>query len=192
MMDRIEQRDHSGAYESLSDISLMRHSRRDAGAFDELYLRSARGIWVFFESRTRDGGAATDLTAETFARAWASRLKFSDEAAEVMPWLYGIARNVLLESVRRQRLERTARDRLGITFAAAAVGQPEDRWVDGLDDALSALPTDQRDALTLRFADDLAYAEIAQRLSITPVAARSRVHRGLNALRDRLALHSRD
>jgi RNA polymerase sigma-70 factor (ECF subfamily) len=179
-------------YREMSDAALVRRARHDAGAFDEFYARTARRVWSFFEGRTHDAAATADLTAETYARAWGARRRFSVDATAATPWLFGIARNVLLESVRRARLERTARERLGMAqLAEGPAAAPHDAWLEGLDDAVRDLPADQQEAVRLRFDDDLAYSEIARRLEITPVAARTRVYRGLSTLRERRATHSR-
>ena len=65
--------------------------------------------------RCGDPHAAQDLTAETFAQAWLARTRFTDRAGgSAGPWLFGIARNVLLRSVRARWLERAACERLGL------------------------------------------------------------------------------
>jgi DNA-directed RNA polymerase specialized sigma24 family protein len=90
-----------------SDAGLLAAARSDPDAFRELYRRYAERIHSYFARRTHDPHAAHDLTAETFAQAWMVRTRFRDEAdGSAAPWLFGIARNVLLMSVRRGRLER--------------------------------------------------------------------------------------
>ncbi len=172
-----------------SDAELLRAARDDAGAFREVYDRHADRIHRFQLARTGDADAAHDLTAETFAQAWLSRRRFRDEAGgSAAPWLYAIAAHVLSGSVRRARLERAACDRLGLLERLdrePAAVEPEPAWLDGLDEALADLPASQRDALRLRFADDLTYDEVADRLGTTPAAARVRVHRSLASLRAR-------
>ena len=111
-----------------------------------------------------DADAAHDLTAETFAQAWLSRARFRDEAGgSAGPWLFGIARHVLLVSVRQRRLERSASERLGVLDAADRAGraEPDETWLDGLDEALAHLPEAQQDAIRLRVVDDLGYDEAA-------------------------------
>jgi RNA polymerase sigma-70 factor (ECF subfamily) len=173
-----------------TDAELIRAARSDSGAFRELYDRYAERVYRFHLGRSRNAEAAHDLTAETFARAWFARTRFSDEAGgSAGPWLFGIARHVLSASVRRRRLERTACERLGVSERLdrePAPAEPDDTWLEGLDDALGELPETQLDAIRLRFADDLAYDELADVLGTTPAAARVRVHRGLSALRLRL------
>ena len=76
-------------------------------------------VYGYHLRRSRDAHAAHDLTAETFAQAWLSRARFRDEAGgSAGPWLFGIARHVLLVSVRQRRLERRACERLGVLDAA--------------------------------------------------------------------------
>jgi len=178
-----------------SDARLLTAARDDPEAFHALYERYAESVLGYFVRRTRDVDSAHDLTAETFAQAWIVRARFRDEAGgSAGPWLFGIARNVLLMSVRRGRLERQASERLGIRErlddpAAAAV--PADDWALDADDAdrlLDSLPPSQREAVRLRVIDGLDYAEVAADLGTSAPTARVRVHRGLAALRGRLNL----
>jgi RNA polymerase sigma factor (sigma-70 family) len=174
-----------------TDAELLRAARSDAHAFRELYDRHAQRVYGFHLRRTGDTDAAHDLTAETFAQAWLARRRFRDRAGgSAVPWLFGIARNVLLVSVRRRRLERSACERLGVrerldTEPAAA--EPDESWVEGLDDALAELPEGQRDAVFLRVAADLDYEAAAAILCTSSPSVRIRVHRCLATLRNRLA-----
>ena len=174
-----------------SDAELLAESLRDASAFAELYRRHAAAIYRYHHRCTRDPDAAHDLTAETFAQAWLTRARFRDEAGgSAAPWLYGIARNVVLMSVRRRRIERAGLERLGMLDDPAALSgaehQPEDSWLGELETALDELTPTQREAVRLRFDADLAYDQMAVALETSPQAARVRVHRAITALRARL------
>jgi RNA polymerase sigma factor (sigma-70 family) len=172
---------------SASDAELLAAAVSDAGAFRVLYDRYALRIQRYHLRRCRDEEAALDLVAETFAQAWWMRRAFRDEAGgSAGPWLYGIARHVLLQSVRRERLEDSARQRLGVLEHADRPGVvPEESWLDGVDELLEGLPVEQRRVLELRVVEDMSYERIAADLAITPDNARTRVHRALKALRDR-------
>ena len=170
-----------------TDAALLAAARTDPGAFRELYDRHAERVLGYHRRRSGDEDAAHELLAETFAQAWLVRERFRDECdGSAAPWLFGIARNVLLVSVRRRALEAKARARLGMQVRPPAT-TPEETWLDGLDEALDALPATQREAIRLRVEDELDYAEVATALGTTPAAARVRVHRGLAALRTRLS-----
>jgi RNA polymerase sigma-70 factor (ECF subfamily) len=173
-----------------SDAELLSAAREDAQPFRELYERYTERAYGFQLRRCGDAHAAHDLTAETFAQVWLSRARFRDEAGgSAGPWLFGIARNVLLTSVRKGRLERAACERLGVLErleTEPAVAVPDETWLAGLDDALAELPDTQQEAIRLRVEDELDYDEVAAQLGTTPQAARLRVHRGLSTLRTRL------
>lgn len=173
-----------------SDAQLVAAAREDPEAFRCLYDRYAERLHAFFARRTGSRDAALDLTAETFAQAWISRRRFRDLAGgSAGPWLFTIARRVLIASVKRRRLEATALERLQVEHRGTAV-VPDERWLHGLDEdlaaALDTLPREQRRALELRVVGGLSYAGVAERLGCSPTAARIRVSRGLARLRARL------
>lgn len=173
-----------------TDAQLIAHAKADASAFRELYDRYAERIHRLHLTRSRDRDAALDLTAETFAQAWLSLDRFRDLAdGSASAWLYAIARNVLVTSVRKRALERTACERLGVLVAReheSHASSPDESWIDGLDDELASLSPELRQAVTLRVVDDLPYSDVAAAAGTTVGAARVRVHRGLNVLRRRL------
>lgn len=174
-----------------TDTDLLEASGDDPGAFRLLYERYAERIHRFHLSRVRDRDAALDLTAETFAQAWEGREAFRDlRDGSCGPWLFGIARNLLLRSVRERHLALAAAHRLSLALPTA-MAEPVPAWLDGLDAdlerALADLPEAQRRAVELRVLQDATYDDVAARLDCTPGAARIRVHRGLVALRGALA-----
>jgi RNA polymerase sigma factor (sigma-70 family) len=170
----------------ISDAELLAAAEHDASAFGELYRRHVRRVHAWFVRRIE--WAAADLTAETFARAWVRRRGFRDEHdGWALPWLLGIAHNVLRESARRDRIESRARERLGLPLGLAedeGYAAVEERLSPrlALAAALDELPDHERDALQLRVIGELPYGEVARRLSIRPAAARLRVSRALRRL----------
>jgi RNA polymerase sigma-70 factor (ECF subfamily) len=171
------------------DADLLVAARSDAGAFRELYERYATRIYGYHLLRSKDPTAAQDLTAETFAQAWLARARFRDEAdGTAGPWLFGIARHVLLVSVRQRRMELAACERLGVLFGVdrQPAPVPEERWLEGLEEAIASLPEAQQDAIRLRIVEDLSYDQAAARLDVSPEVMRTRVSRGLSNLRRHL------
>ena len=121
-----------------------------------------------------------------------SRNRFRDEAnGTAKPWVYGIARNVLLMSIRRGALEHRATERLGLQERLDRPREPRTRCPTSAGptapiELLDSLPADQREAVRLRVLEEMEYPDIARSLSTTPAAVRVRVHRGLKALRRHL------
>jgi RNA polymerase sigma factor (sigma-70 family) len=177
----------------VSDADLVFAASADPDAFRHLYDRYAARLQRFFARRVGDEEAALDLTAETFAQAWTSKHGFRDLAGgSAGPWLFAIARRVLLASVRRRTLERSALERLKVELPSRVRLdiRPDESWLDGLDAdldaALGLLPPAQRRALELRVLAELPYAAVGRRLGCSSTAARIRVSRGLARLRARL------
>lgn len=171
-------------YAKLSDAELL--DAADPEGFAELYDRHVQRMFSW--ARARVGDHAADLTAEVFARAWLSRRSFRDQAdGSALPWLYGIAQNVLRDSLRRRRVEDSARARLGLP--RTVVPDPAYEAIEGrlsLPEAalraLAELPDGDRELLDLRIVQERSYRDIASQLRCTPQAARLRVSRTLRRL----------
>ena len=67
-----------------------------------------------------------------------------------------------------------------------ATAEPDEVWLDGLDEAMAELPPGERSAVELRVVDGLPYDAVAAGLATSEGAARVRVARGLGRLRQRL------
>jgi RNA polymerase sigma factor (sigma-70 family) len=173
-----------------SDSELLLASRAEPVAFVELYRRHAEELLRYFARRTLDPEAAAELTAETFAEAFASRRNYRDTGVNGVAWLYGIARHQLGRFFRTGSIDAAARRRIGLSREELP---PEDyerieELVDlqpireALVEALGSLAEEQRDALRLRVIDGLAYPDVARRLGVAEAAARQRVSRGLRRI----------
>jgi RNA polymerase sigma factor (sigma-70 family) len=106
------------------------------------------------------------------------------------PWLFGIARNLLRQYHKHNRIESAARERLGMPTAWAECEDFEavdermfaTSLAPMLRHAVRALPREQQRALELRVVQQLDYEEVAGALGCSQNAARLRVSRGLRAL----------
>lgn len=173
----------------LTDAQLMqRIARGDEDAFSELYRRHLDGVIAFLRRRVPTPDLAYDLAAETFAAVVVGAGSFAEEGAAA-GWIYGIARNKLRESLRRGRVEDSARERLAlepVVLDDAALERVEERAGLGdavLDRALADLTPAVRDALLARVVDEASYEDIAAALGCSEQVVRKRVQRGLASLR---------
>ena len=82
----------------------------DAEAFAELYEHLAPALATWARLRTRGGGAAQldpfDLVQEVWLRAWRQLEAFEADRVPFRPWLFRVAKNVLLEAHRAARRAR--------------------------------------------------------------------------------------
>lgn len=173
------------------DEELLAASQSERVAFVRFYHRHAHGMLAYFARRTLDAQTAADLTAETFADAFAARTRFKDRGAgSAGAWLYTIARRKLDRFIRRRTVERSARARLGLEPIQLS-GDDIER-VEALIDfeeigrqlaaALTTLKPDQRDAVRLRVLEGESYAQMARHLGCSEETARARVSRALRRM----------
>jgi RNA polymerase sigma-70 factor (ECF subfamily) len=176
-----------------SDRELLEAARGgEAAAYGDFFERYQAVVLAYLLRRTRQREAAADLSGEVFARALLAvhrgRGAVEDPAAG---WLLTIARNVLLDSVRRGRVEERARRELGMERLALTDGDLEriDAQTDDLDRVVALvgqLPEGQRAALKARILDERDYADIAADLGCSDLVVRQRVSRALKTLRSKL------
>lgn len=177
-------------FEGLADAELLVLSRRSPDAFGIFYERHAQDLLRFFARRTLDPESAAELTAESFAEAFSSRARFTDQGRGGAGWLYGVARHQLSHFYRRGAVDRRARQRLGMPEREVS---PEDyeRIEEMIDlaevrrsvaSSFDSLPAGQREALELRVLEDRSYEEVARELRCSEETARARVSRGLRKL----------
>lgn len=160
----------------------------DEEAFTVIYRRYLPVVlrWCLRETGNRE--IAADLSAEVFAAALISARRYRPEQGSVLAWLLGIARNKLLESRRRKRVEDSARRRLRLEPVSLSDGD-----LDRVEELASAdeeilalvqtLPEPLRRALSERVIDERSYQEIAADLRCSQSVIRQRVSRALKSLR---------
>jgi RNA polymerase sigma factor (sigma-70 family) len=92
-------------------LVLARDTPRAFGAF---YRRHVHAVHGYFRRRVFEVEAAFDLTAETFAAALRAVPRYEPRPEPARAWLFGIARNTLLEALRRGEVEDRARRALAM------------------------------------------------------------------------------
>jgi RNA polymerase sigma factor (sigma-70 family) len=163
----------------------------DGEAFSVFYRSHLPMVVGWCVGQTGDRELAADLSAEVFAAALRSAGRYRSEQGAAAAWLIGIARNKLLESLRRGRVESAARRRLGlgrVELSEEDLARVEELASLGGEAValLEELPTEQRDAVIGRVVEELPYSELAKRLRCSELVARKRVSRGLESLRARM------
>ncbi len=130
-----------------------------------------------------------DLVAETFARALEHHHQYDPAKGPAVAWLLGIARNLMIDSARRGRVEATSRVQLGLRSIELDDEQLElvaERAGVELRRALGSLEAGQREAVIRRVVLDQSYGAIAADLQCSEQVVRKRVSRGLARLRETL------
>lgn len=141
---------------------------------------------------------ADDVVMDTFLKAWQGLPAFNGRAS-LSTWLCRIARNCALDHLRRACVRRTASlddDEAGASYDLLADKQaplPSDTAARAelqadILAAIGRLPRPQRQAIELRFIDDLSYAEVAAAAGVSLGTVMSRIFHGRAKLR-RLLRH---
>lgn len=146
---------------------------------EALYKAHGPGILLYLRSLVGDGETAADLLQETFAAALGSEPELRG-AASSRGWLFGIARNLGLNAIRRKRVLSPL-----IADPSAPDVQEDDR-LEKMRQAIAGLPDVLRETLQLKLQQDLSYEEVATAFSIPVGTVRSRLHHAIRLLRERM------
>jgi RNA polymerase sigma-70 factor (ECF subfamily) len=151
--------------------------------FGKIYRDHARAILAYALRRVDNREDAPDVVAETFLVAW-RRLDEVPIGRREKLWLYSVARrvtaNVRRAEGRRTRLAARISETLPTDFAAEPGS--EDKAAEVLR-AMRGLGEEERELLLLVTWDELTPSEAAKVLGLSPLAARSRLHRARRRLR---------
>ncbi len=179
-----------------TDAELMRRSATDPELFATIFERHFATIYRYLYRRV-GASLADDLASQTFTEAFARRARYDTQWPLALPWLYGIASNLLRRHHRTERRQLRAYARVGTDPIADDLSPLLDRLdaqVSGprLAEALARLNARDRDVLLLFAWADLSYREIAYALDIPIGTVRSRLNRSRRAMRERLRLSMED
>jgi RNA polymerase sigma factor (sigma-70 family) len=162
----------------------------DENALVQAYKSFAPLIHTLALRRLGDRGAAADVTQDVFVRAWRSRERFRPDAGSVPAWIFGIARNVIVDAyATNSRQTEVVAAAVDAADPAGLAPDPEidtvaDRVV--LDAELELLGEPQQSILRLAFYEDLTHRQISSRLELPLGTVKSHIRRSLVQLRTRL------
>jgi RNA polymerase sigma-70 factor (ECF subfamily) len=153
--------------------------------FEQLYRSSAADLYAYVASLLRDRGAAEDVTALAFERAFRRRALFDVHRGSARSWLFAIARNAALDELRRRRrtaalLHDVADESVELEDIDAELAERRLLVRDGL----AALEGRDREVILLKFVGRLSNAELARVLHCSESNAGTRLHRAIERLRE--------
>ncbi len=161
-------------------------------AFGDVFDRHADAICGFCFRRTADRAAAEDLTSIVFLEAWRRRQSVRFYGTSALPWLYGVATNVVRNHQRSLRRHAAALARLPRPEPEPDFAGDVDERVDieaamkQIADLVAELPTPEQDVFVLCVWQDLPYAAAAQALELAEATVRSRLFRARGRIREQL------
>src|SRR5438270_12752525 len=154
-------------------------------AFERMYKRYVGDVYRYALAVMRNPADAEDVTQTTFLNAYRSYTEKGKRPEKPQNWLIAIAHNVC-----RQRFRQTARRPTEVSFeddvADRLVADDDVPTGEDIRRALGHLAFNQRAALVLRELEGRSYAEIAERLDLSPAAVETLIFRARRALREQL------
>jgi RNA polymerase sigma-70 factor, ECF subfamily len=163
-----------------SDGELIRRTGEgDRAAFDKLYRRYSRQVFGLALRRLGDRGRAEDAVQETFVSIWRSARTYKPERGPGAPWLYGVARNAIVDRS-RARNEPAAEVADEPSPEPGPADRAEQAWTQWqVHSALERLPEREREVVALAYWSDLSQSEVADRLGIPLGTVKTRTRAAL-------------
>jgi RNA polymerase sigma-70 factor (ECF subfamily) len=148
----------------------------DAHRFTSMYDECRQRVWAYVVTRA-GRQVADEVVSETFAIAWR---RLDDVPEPALPWLLGVARNVLRDNIRAE----TRREALRAELRTWTEGDVADHVTEriGVLRALAGLPEDDREILVLVAWQGLSPREAARVVGCSSAAFRVRLHRARKRL----------
>jgi len=155
----------------------------------QLYSRHAKALHGYVAPFCPDRASADDIVQETFIRAWRHLPQLSADDRPVRPWLFRVARNLLIDADRaaRARPVTVPQEPAGEAGTDSGLEEILDRQL--VADALQHLSPAHQTVLVETFYRGGTMATVARELGIPHGTARSRLHYALDALRKQLQEH---
>jgi RNA polymerase sigma-70 factor (ECF subfamily) len=160
-----------------SDAQLIRLSLERPAAFEGVFDRHFQTVHAFADRRVGPD-LAEEVAAETFARAYRRRDRYDGAYPDALPWLLGIASNLIRRHHRAERRRLAAYARAARHDPPAAAPEVAGELLE----AVARLPRSQRDVLLLYAWADLGYQQIARALDLPVGTVRSRLARARSRL----------
>jgi len=167
-------------------IGLVAQTRDDA-AFDRLYCHFAPRIRAYGRRMGFSDEMADDLIQETLVSVWRHAERFDPDRGEPWPWIFTIARNLLVDMNRREAIRREVLQ-TAEHLPRSAPEPPLDLRQAGMDlaRALGRLPAAQATVLKLALVEDCSHGEIADRLGLPLGTVKSRLRLATSRLQSGL------
>lgn len=175
--------------DDLTDEQLFdRYRRGDTSAFEQLYRRYRGGLFRYLLGTCPSRAEAEECYQELWSRVIVARDRFRD--GSLRAWLYRIARNLQIDTARRQRLQLVG-DPARVDEAASpapdmARQQHLDDCGDRLHGEIAGLPAEQREAFLLKEETGLSLEQIAELAAVGRETIKSRLRYALRRLREAL------
>jgi RNA polymerase sigma factor (sigma-70 family) len=152
-------------------------------AFDALITRWHEPVWRYLRRLTNSDDSAADMAQDTWLKVLRG-IAALRETSSFRAWLFGIARRVAMDRLRRQYTQAVDAEAVLEEIAAPESDAGLEADLAALESKLENLPMRERETLALFYLRELSIDEIAALLAVPPGTVKSRLHRARQLLRN--------
>lgn len=156
--------------------------------WEQIYADLMPKIYNYFRYRFRDNPLAEDLTASTFEKAWRFRQNYNSELGKFESWVFGIARNLATDHLRKQGVKLVPLHDLDYLTSEESVEKIVTRqWaVATLEEALRHLSEREQELVALKYGGQLTNRAIASMTGLSESNVGTIMARAIQKLRSTL------
>jgi RNA polymerase sigma-70 factor (ECF subfamily) len=174
---------------TVPDVDLLAEAKTgESASYGEIFRRHSDAVYNYCFRRLGSWSAAEDATSLVFLETWRGRAKVVSVDGSVLPWLYGVANNVVRNVSRAARRYDAALFRLPPNLAEldhadeVATRLDDERRMQATLRRLATLSRDEQDVVSLVLMSGLTYAQAAVALGTPIGTVRSRLARARTRL----------
>ena len=154
--------------------------------FSSIFKDNSKTVFNYIYYKFGNEEKASDVVQEAFVKLWENCTKVSPEKAK--SYLYTVANNLYLNVIKAEKVRLKYADlhSNSINSESPEYVLEEKQFQKKLDDALNALPENQRTTFLLNRIDGKKYSEIAEMEGVSVKAIEKRMHLALKTLREQI------
>jgi RNA polymerase sigma-70 factor, ECF subfamily len=175
------------------DATLVRRLlQKDVSAFEQLYDRHSRSVYGLILRILQQAGTAEEVVQDVFLQLWRNAEHYDESRGPFVPWLFTLARNRALDTLRlkseRQRRREEQTEELAPVGSAPEYEKELDqkRRAEKVRALVGSLNPQQKRAIELAYFEGLSHSEIAEALKEPLGTVKSWIRNGLLRLKEGL------
>lgn len=166
--------------------------QRDVGAFEQLYDRHSGAVYGLVLRILQQAGTAEEVVQDVFLQLWRNAAQYDSARGPFLPWLFTLARNRALDTLRlkgeRRRRREVQTEELPPVAAAPEYEKrlDEKRRAERVRALMGSLHAQQKRAIELAYFEGLSHTEIAESLKEPLGTVKSWIRNGLLRMKEEL------
>ena len=185
--EKVRLQPRSSKSNEMSELLRRVAERGDVAAFQELYENFAPRVKSYMMRKGADANTAEELAQETLLTIWRKASLYSNSKGSATTWIFTIARNLRIDRLRREFPWQSLPE--GHDEEASDDTPPDEQVSERerkqrIHAALSELPSDQHEVVTLSYLEGMSHSEIAERLGLPLGTVKSRMRLAYQKIRE--------